>query len=261
MLSASVRAGVLIRDLRLALGWTQRTLAQKAGVSQSWICDVERGRCPEASLETIDRLLAAMGGRLIFQVNAPYLATPRQRDLVHARCSAYVARRLARAGWRVAREVEVGGDRSRGWIDILAWHPVTSLLMVIEIKTELHDLGAIERTLGWYEREAWAAARRFGWRPSGVVGSLLVLSTDAVEQRVRDNRSALDHAFSLRASDLVAMVADGTRRGPARARAMATIDPRSRRRVWLRPFRIDGRRTASPYRDYADFVRQDGQAR
>jgi transcriptional regulator with XRE-family HTH domain len=219
MLSANVRAGLVVRDLRLALGWTQRTLAMKARVSQSWICDVERRRCPEASLETIDRLLTAMGGRLVLDVKAPYLANARQRDVVHVRCYAHVARRLTSAGWNVAREVEVGGDRSRGWIDILAWHPTTGLLLVIEIKTELHDFGAMERTLAWYEREAWAAGRRMGWQPGGVMGCLLMLSTDAVEQRVRDNGSALDHTFPLRARDLADVVADGNRRGPARARA------------------------------------------
>ena len=259
MLSASARAGLLVRDLRLALGWTQRTLGRRAGLSQSWICDVERGRCPDASLETIDRLLAAMGATLVLDVRAPFLANPRQRDVVHARCSAHVARRLESAGWRVAREVEVGGDRSRGWIDLLAWHPGTGLLLVIEVKTEIHDMGAVERTLGWYEREAWAAARRLGWRPRAVLGCLLLLSTEVVERRIRDNRDVLDRAFQLRAREVAAIVSDGVRRGAARSRGLALIDPRSRRSLWLRPSRLDGRRAPAPYRDYADFVRQSGQ--
>ena len=112
-----------------------------------------------------------MGAALTLDAKAPFLAKLRQRDVVHAKCSAHVARRLERTGWRVATEVEVGGDRSRGWIDVLAWHPATGLLLVIEIKTELHDLGAIERSLGWYEREAWAAARQIGWRPRRVLAA------------------------------------------------------------------------------------------
>ncbi len=47
----------------------------------------------------------------------------------------------------------------------MAFDPRTRTLAVIEIKTQLDDLGQIERTLAWYEREAWAAARRLGWRP------------------------------------------------------------------------------------------------
>jgi transcriptional regulator with XRE-family HTH domain len=251
MTDANQRSGRVVKDLRTALGWTQRTLAAKAGVSQSWICEIERGQCPDVSIETIDRLLAAMGASLVLDAN------PRQRDVVHARSSTFVAGRLERLGWEIAREVEVGGDRSRGWIDILAWHPATGLLLVIEIKTELHDLGAVERTLGWYEREAWAAARRLGWRPHRVLGCLILLSTDAVEQRIRDNRSAFDRTFTVRAKEMSEIVTDGDVSGSSRGRALALIDPRSRRTAWLRPSRLDGRRTPAPYADYAAFVSVD----
>jgi transcriptional regulator with XRE-family HTH domain len=258
MLPAHVRVGLIVRDLRLALGWTQRALALRSGVSQPWISTIERGLNPDVSIETIDRLLASMGASLIFDVKAPLLTNRPQHDVVHARCSAFVAPRLERAGWRVATEVEVGGDRSRGWIDVLAWHPTTGVVLVIELKTELHDVGAIERSLGWYEREAWAAARRLGWRPRRVIGCLLVLSTDAVEERLRDNRAAFARTFPLRWRDLGDVVALGRVPTAGMGRGVALIDPRSRRAAWLRPSRLEGRRTPAPYADYADFVRQDG---
>ena len=257
VLTANARLGQAVRDVRTALGWTQRTLATSAGVSQAWIGSIERGRCSDVSIETIDRLLSAMGATLLLDVRAPFLGNARQRDVVHARCSIYVARRLERAGWKVAREVEVGGDRSRGWIDILACHPDTGLVLVIEIKTELRDLGAIERTMGWYEREAWAAARRLGWRPSGIMGCLIALSTEVVDQRLRDNRAALVRDFPIRAKDLTAVVSDGRRPAAGRVRGLALIDPRSKRVAWLRPSRTDGRRSPAPYGDYADFLRHD----
>ena len=37
--------------------------------------------------------------------------------------------------------------------------------MVDELKTELDGLGALQRQIGWYENDAWTAARRLGWRP------------------------------------------------------------------------------------------------
>lgn len=257
MVDSTVQAGLAVRDLRLTIGWSQRTLAAKAGVSQAWISEIERGRCPDVSIETIDRLLSAMGAQLVLDVKAPFLGRDRQRDVVHARCTSYVARRLERLGWDVATEVEVGGDRSRGWIDVLACHPSSGLTLVIEIKTELRDLGAIERALGWYEREAWAAARRLGWRPRRVVGCLVLLSTEAVEQRIRENRVSIDRGFPIRARGLSVAVDLGDAVDVGRGRAMALIDPRSRRRNWLRPSRIDGGRTRAPYADYADFVRLD----
>lgn len=257
MTTSPVWVGMMVRDLRVALGWSQRDLAVKAGVSQPWVSSVERGRSRDVTMATIEKLLGAMGARLLLDVSAPFLSESRQRDPVHAQCTSHVSRRLNRTGWRVATEVEIGGDRSRGWIDVVAWHPETGLLLVIEIKTELRDLGAIERSLNWYEREAWAAARRQGWRPRRVLGCLLLLSTDAVDRRIRENRDALDRMFSIRSRLLSDVVAQGgadleMARGN---RGLALLDPRSRRRVWLRPSRLDGRRSGAPYSDYIDFLR------
>jgi transcriptional regulator with XRE-family HTH domain len=255
------RTGFLVRDLRTAIGWSQRTLAAKAGVSQSWLCAFERGRYPDVPIGTVEKLLDAMGARLLVDVSVPFQPTPRQRDLVHARCTTHVARRLERAGWSVATEVEIGDGRYRGWIDVLAWHPETGLLLVIEVKTELRDLGAIERQLNWYEREAWAAGRRLGWRPRRMVACLLLLSTGAVEERLRDNREAVARSFPVRAGEIATLVASGVATVDRPRRGLALIDPRSRRASWVRPSRLEGRRSPAPYADYADFVRKDASAR
>ena len=85
-----------------------------------------------------------------------------QRDFVHARCSGHVDRRLRGAGWQTAREVEIVQGRSHGWIDVLAYDHRAGRLLVIEVKTRLDDLGAVERQLGWYERSAFDVARRIG---------------------------------------------------------------------------------------------------
>lgn len=76
----------------------------------------------------------------------------RQHDTVHAICSGYVDRRLHRAGWTVAREVEIVHGRSHGWIDLLAFEPTTRTLVVIEVKTRLDDIGGLERQAAWYVR-------------------------------------------------------------------------------------------------------------
>ncbi len=246
--------GRTIRDLRRALGWSQHELGRRAGVSQARVSRLERGPARGTSVEHAERLVAAMGGRLTWTMDAPVLADRRrQHDAGHVRCVAYVMARLRAVGWQVATEVEVGSDRSRGWIDLLAWHPGTHVLLIIEVKTELHDLGAIQRQLGWYEREAWPAARRLGWWPTRATSALLLLATRAMDERVAENRRAFDQDFSGRAPALSAMV-DGAIPEP-RLRHVAMIDPMSRRAAWLRSLRIDGRRTEAPHADYADFVR------
>jgi transcriptional regulator with XRE-family HTH domain len=251
-----LRLGILIAELRRSIGWSQRELAARAGVSQGLVSAIENGRLATITFATATRLLEAMGARLIVDVAPPFLGDRQlQRDPAHVRCVTHVARRLGKAGWQVATEVEIGGDRSRGWIDILAFHPVTRLVLVVEIKTEIRDLGAIEQTLGWYERESWAAARRRGWRPSQSVGALIVLATTANDERFRQNRDALAYGFPMRARELSTLVSTGVvSSGPRRAVAM--IDPGSLRADWLRRSGLDGRRSPAPYDDYADFMRR-----
>lgn len=269
-----VMVGRAIRDIRRAIGWTQRDLARRAGVSQSTVAALEQGH-GSVSIEMAQRVLRAMGARFRLQVDAPFLTDRRdQAEPAHARCVAYVADRLQRAGWLVATEVEVGEPGRRGWIDLLAWHPVSHVLLVIEVKTEIHDTGDIERAVARYERGAWSAARARGWAPRMTVGVLLVLATEVVEGRLRDNRATFDRAFPCRAVDLRELVASGwppaesagsrvaassaslpsAHTGPTR-RHLAMIDPLSRRADWLRPPRIDGRRSPAPYRDSTAFAR------
>jgi len=253
METESARAiAIAVRDLRRAIGWTQADLASRAGVSQSLVSAVERRRLGELSFGTASRLLEAMGARLTVGVNRPFIAERgRQRDAAHARCSASVARRLVAAGWSIASEVEVGGDRSRGWIDLLAYHR-SGIVLVIEIKTEIHDLGALERTLGWYEREAWAAARRQGWRPRIVVGGVILLATDVNDAVLRENAATFRLGFPVRFRELGAVVSEG--RLERRGRFVAMVDPESRRAAWIRPTALDGRSGPAPYRDYASYL-------
>ncbi len=208
----------------------------------------------------VELVLGAMGARLELGLRAPFLSDRRrQREPVHSRMGGYVANRLRADGWWVETEVEIGGAGGKGWIDVLAWHPETGLLLVIELKTEIHDLGAIQRSLAWYERAAIEAARRFGWRPRHVHGALLLLATVENDRRATDNGSALGVAFPVRAAVLSETVRTG--RPPAETgRSVAMVDPRARRVGWVRPLRLDGRRTLARYEDYADFVRSSSRA-
>lgn len=149
--------------------------------------------------------------------------------------------------------------RAHGWIDLLAFDPRTRTLVIVEIKTRIDDLGAIERQLGWYERDAPLIAQRHGWRPRRIETWLLVLASDEVEATIREQRDVLRLGFPARASamrEVLAGVVDRPRSG----RGLALIDPASRRTDWLIPTRVDGRRSAAPYRDYADAARRLGRS-
>jgi transcriptional regulator with XRE-family HTH domain len=253
--------GRLIRDARIAIGWSQGELARRAGVSQSAISRLERGQPAGLGLGDLERIATSLGGTFRLTFDAPFLLDrARQRDRVHARCVAHVAARLRRLGWIVETEVEIGGRYGSGWIDVLAFHAAAALLLVIEVKTEVHDFGRIQRTLAWYERGASSVARDRRWNVRRSHGALLLLATDAVDARLRENRQLADEAFRGRVADLIALTNDPTAAATPGARSLAMIDPLSRRRDWLRPTRLDGRRARAPHEDYAAVVRRMAKA-
>lgn len=53
--------GTWVRATRTQMGMSQRELADAAGLSRSYVCDIERGRGSEPSLNTLDKLAGALG--------------------------------------------------------------------------------------------------------------------------------------------------------------------------------------------------------
>jgi transcriptional regulator with XRE-family HTH domain len=249
-----IRFGSACLDVRLRLDLTQQQVADRVGVSRSYIAKVERGLA-NPSLELVEAIADALGLELGLVVRPPvFLKDRSQRDLVHAHCSGFVARRLAVSGWQVVREVEVRHGRSHGWIDLLAFDVRTGTLLILEIKTRLDDLGAIERQIGWYERASWEIARDLGWAPRRAASWLLLLSSEEVERAIRLNRRTLALSFPRRASEMLADL-QAPERTPTGGRGLALVDPTSRRRDWLIRSRVDGRRSAAAFADYSDAAR------
>ena len=189
----SVSSGSERRSARCASrsGLSQRVLAMRIGRSQAYVSLVERGRIAGFTIVEAEAIRRGLGATLVLGIEAPVLvAGSRQRDAAHARCVAYVARRLIRDGWIVRREVQIGTPGRPGWIDVLAYNPESRVLLVIEVKTELTDLGGLERQLGWYSREARRAVRGLGWNPIEVAPVALLLSTKTNDDRIRENAAA-----------------------------------------------------------------------
>lgn len=253
------RIASTIRDARLGRRWSQRRLAQASGCSQSMISRIERRAVRNLSIGTLVRILRVLDVDYDLRLMPPRFEAPPIRDRAHARCVAWVAGRLKRSGFLVATEVEVGGGRWRGFVDVLAMHPSARLLLVIEVKTEIDDIGAIDRQLGSYVEVAWPAANGLGWRPRGATGLLVLLATRDSDRRLQEHRGYFDRGFALRARELHEIFGVPGRKLPARGdRGLAMIDPASRRRNWLMPTAIDGRRTPARYLDRRDFLRAAG---
>jgi transcriptional regulator with XRE-family HTH domain len=244
---AAIRCVVAARS---ALGWSQRRLAERAGLSPSFVSRFERGLPQAVTLDATARMFDVLGVRAALHTELPIVDSAPQADAVHAWLCGYVGRRLTSAGFEVRHEVEVGTGRYRGWVDVMGYRSVDRCLMTTEIKSDLPDIGGLQRMTAWYEREAWGVARRFGWRPNGQVVAVLALDSAEVEERIRWNRDLLRAAFPARARDLAAWL-DAPGSTPP-GRCLALIDPSSRAARWLRASRSDGRRAPNRYVNYAD---------
>jgi len=244
---------------RTALGWSKAELARRAGVSAAAITRIEAGSAEHVGLRAICAILEAVGVDARLFLEGPLVLTDRsQRDRVHARLCGHLAGRLAALGWETAIEVEVSEGRMHGFVDVMAFRPADRALICDETKSEIHDAGAIIRTLRWYANHAWSAARALGWRPARVVPILTLLDSDDVATRLRENRALVEAAFPVRARQLRAWTED--HRAPlAGGFGLAAIDPASRRQAWLRATAIDARRVVPPYRNYADFANGERQ--
>jgi transcriptional regulator with XRE-family HTH domain len=232
---------------------TQQELAVATGVSRSHIAGIENGRV-NPSIDLVWRISDRLGIEDSFAAHPPIVVGRRSQDVVHARCSGYIDGRLRRSGYLTAREVEIATKSAHGWIDLLAYEPVTRTLVIVEVKTRIEDLGAIERQTSWYEQNAIVAARGLGWQPQRVLSWLLVLASDEVERAVRLHRHVLRRSFPARAPDMRQVLEDP--RSILSRRGLALVDPSSRRRDWLLATRSDGRRSEAPYRDYSDAARR-----
>ena len=105
--------GELIRTSRTRRGLSQRRLALRAGTDQAAVSRIERGEV-SPSLETAERLLAAMGERLRLDVEP----LERRHDPVHLRAAMgrTPEERLALAvSWnRLAGRLSEAGRKARG---------------------------------------------------------------------------------------------------------------------------------------------------
>jgi transcriptional regulator with XRE-family HTH domain len=246
-----VRLGTAIRDARRDRGWSQAVLAVAAGVSQPLISAIESGTVG-ASIESISSVARALEADLSIEMRPPrVIGRADQGDPAHSRCVAAYWRFLEGAGLASAVEREIVDGRVRGWMDLLGYSPASRRLVVVEVKTEVRDLGGLERQVGWYVRASFGAVRDLGWRPKDAVAVVALLATAANDAIVVANRQAFGQAFPMRGAALASALFEG---GTVTGWGLTMVDPMRRGSRAIQGFRVDGRRTDAPYRDYADFM-------
>jgi transcriptional regulator with XRE-family HTH domain len=241
-----------VREARRLVGWTQRELATAATTSQATVCRLERGRATAVDVLLVERVLDALGMRASLHLDGRHLDDRRRQvDALHALVNGYAARRVERDGWLPATEVQLGDTAPRGWIDLLAFRSVDRSLLVEETKTDIPDIGGLQRSLSFYEREALAAAKRLGWHPKRVAVLVVALDTEVVHRRLADARDLVVRAFPAKVEATGAWLRDPDMPAP-RGWTLATCDPAARGGNWLRPTLLGSRRRPPSYAGYAD---------
>ncbi len=163
----------------------------------------------------------------------------------------YLASNLERRGFRTALEVQIGDPSPRGWIDLLAFRPTDRALIIDETKGDLPDVGAFQRSLAFYGRNAREVANRLGWSPTRIVVLGAMLDSATIATRLAENRELIARALPSSVGRLLAWIDDPRAPAPF-GWTLATCDPASRSAAWLRPPVLGTRRRPIAYADYAD---------
>lgn len=191
------RVGRSVRALRQRSGWRQSDLAHRAGVSQPVVSRVETGRWDDLRWSVLRRVCTAAGLRLELDGRWRGGELARLLDAAHAAIQDRLKRRLEAAGWLVAAEVTYSRYGERGSVDLLAWHPATATLLVVEVKSTIADVQGLLRPLDAKVRLARGIARELGWTARDVVPCLAVADSSTVRRRIAEH-PALFARFALR---------------------------------------------------------------
>lgn len=177
-----VRLGLTIRALRRRRGWTQARLAAEAHLSQAAISRIEVGHGDRLTVRVLASVVAALGARISVRVLSHGEDLDRLLDAAHAAIVEHVTQLLRPLGWEVVPEATFNVYGDRGSIDVLAYHPATRALLVVEVKSVVPD---VQATLSGIDRKARVAARVArdrGWRVV-LVSRWLVVAGDRTSRR------------------------------------------------------------------------------
>jgi transcriptional regulator with XRE-family HTH domain len=179
-----IRFGLAIRALRRRRGWTQARLAAEAHLSQAAISRIEVGHGDRLTVRVLTTVVAALGARISVRVLSRGEDLDRLLDAGHAAIVEHVTQLLRRLGWEVVPEATFNVYGDRGSVDILATHPSTGALLVVEVKSVVPD---VQATLSGIDRKARVAARVArdrGWRVTSVSRWLVVAGDRTSRRRI-----------------------------------------------------------------------------
>jgi transcriptional regulator with XRE-family HTH domain len=193
------RLGTVLRQIRIRRRLRQADVARLAGSSQPTVSRIERGHLRSLTFEVVRSVAAALDVRVDTLPRWRAGDLDRLLNSHHAQLHEQVARRFATLpGWTFRPEVSFAIYAERGVIDILAFHGLRQVVLVIELKTDIADVNELVGTLDRKRRLAIDIARDQGWNPGPTtcVGVWLIVAASRTNRRrLMEHRAMLRAAF------------------------------------------------------------------
>jgi transcriptional regulator with XRE-family HTH domain len=202
----AIRFGRAIRALRRHQRLSQRDLGARAAVSDTLISGIESGRIGSVGYARLLRVARSLGAELELNLRWRGEALDRLLDEDHARVVDLVVALFRAAGWETIVEASFALGGERGSIDVLAWHPATASIAVVEVKSVVPDVQATIFTLDRKARVAPLVARDRGWRCERVARLLVVAEGRTARRRVERHAATFDAALPIRTREALAWI-------------------------------------------------------
>jgi transcriptional regulator with XRE-family HTH domain len=229
--------GRVFRQLRIRLGWRASDVAARAGLSTSTYSRIERGDIARCRLGTLRKAGEVLEVRVILEPRWRGAGLDRFLARGHAAMAESISQMLVRAAWEVRPEVSFSHFGERGVVDLVAWHGRSRTLLLIELKTELADIGDLLTVTGRRRRLAAVIAEAFGWKPVSVGQWVVIAAGRSNERRVAAHRTLLRAAFPSDGRSIAGWLAN-----PATPMSalwfLPNIQSVSRRRAAATPIRV-----------------------
>ncbi|MDQ3553663.1 MAG: helix-turn-helix transcriptional regulator [Chloroflexota bacterium] len=192
----TVRVGLSLRSVRIRRGWRQEDVAAAAGLHRSTVSVVERGHWDALSFGTIARIATVLGVRLDITARWRGGDLDRLLNAGHSALHEILAQLFDDLPeWVRQPEVSFAIYGERGVIDILAFHPASGSLLVIELKTEIVDVQDLVGGVDRKTRLAAQVARSRGWMARSTACWVVVRDTRTNRRRMTAHGSMLRSAF------------------------------------------------------------------
>ena len=164
-------------------------------MSDVTVSRIERGHMESLSVAVVRRVARVLEARLELQLwtrsgDIERIANARHAELVESAIGALVA-----AGWVARPEVSFNLRGERGVVDIVAWHADTRTLLIIEVKTEVVDVGELFGTFDRKRRVAVDIGRQLGFDPTVVAAALLIADTHTNHRRIHEHAATFGAAL------------------------------------------------------------------